>query len=326
MADAQKRPPHWLASIEGRISKMPKVSVCIPVFNPGPFLKDAIESVLVQSFNDFELVVVDDASQSPVDATVAGFADARIRLARNPRNLGLVDNWNRCLELTQGQYVILFHQDDLMEADYLTNAVAVLESSPLIGFVYTDIVRIDATGSIIGGHHIPQPTTSCIMDGCDLFERVAQTGNPICCPTVLARRDCYNRLGDFDPRLPFATDLEMWLRIAAGHRVGFIAQPLVSYRVHLGQETTHFAGSGRDYQDVLKAYRITYARPLPPRCSATAGAAYATLARQAWAMARWQVRCGKLRDALRYGQVLGQALFLARVAPPSTDHANSVSH
>lgn len=304
----------------------PAVSVCVPVYNPGPYLPSALESVMAQSLADFELIVVDDASTQPMDQALAAFTDPRLLITRNTHNLGLVGNWNRCLELAHGEHIIIFHQDDLMRAGYLAGALDMLCQSPSIGFVYTDIVRINSAGDVIGGHHIAQPPTSRVMDGAELFDLVAQNGNPVCCPTVMVRRACYAQLGGFDPRLPFAADLEMWLRIAAGHRVGFIAQPLVAYRVHNAQETTHFSDSGRDYRDVLTAYRMTYARTLPPRCASTARTAYATLARQAWAMARWQVRRGKLRSAVRYGQVLGQAFMLARIAPLSNNYARPLSH
>lgn len=285
----------------------PQVSVCIPVYNPGTFLADALRSVLEQEFADFELIIVDDCSAEPVAPVVEQFRDSRIRFHRNSRNLGLVGNWNRCIELADGEYVTIFHQDDLMLPENLRAKAALLDATPNMGFVYSNIVQIDSHGQRIGGHPIQQPELSLVMEGCALFELVAQTGNPVSCPSVMARSECYQRLGGFDARLPFATDLEMWLRIASHYDVGFLSMPLIASRVHPAQETARFAGSGRDYVDVLRALKITFSRSMPGACAAAERDSFATLAAQALGMAKWRLKDGALLPALRYGSVAALA-------------------
>lgn len=286
----------------------PLVSVCIPVYNPGVFLGHAITSVLEQLRDDLEVLVVDDCSSQPVEAIVAQFIDDRLRFFRNDRTLGLPGNWNRCIELARGQYVAIFHQDDVMRPSNLSRKVAMLNDHPQVGFVYSDIECIDEAGSVIGGHYIPQPNCDLIMPGSRLFEMVANTGDPIACPAVVVRSECYRRLGSFDPTLHFATDLEMWLRIAAHYQVGFIAAQLVAHRIHRSQEGARYRDTGRDYEEVLRALDLVFASDLPSECARFAVRSYRTLYRQSIAMARWELRQGKIEYGLRYASIALRSL------------------
>src|SRR5512134_2699028 len=105
----------------------PTVSVCIPTYRGAAHVAAAIESVLRQSFTDFELIISDDNSPDATVEIAAGYKDARIRLLRNPRNLGAEGNWNRCLAAARGRYFKLLPQDDVLVADCLERQVAVLE-------------------------------------------------------------------------------------------------------------------------------------------------------------------------------------------------------
>src|SRR5437667_3511518 len=95
---------HPILSARQALSAVPAVSVCIPAYRGAAHIGEAIESVLAQSFADFELVVVDDASRDDTAAVVARYRDPRIRFLRNERNAGVQANWNRCLELARGRY------------------------------------------------------------------------------------------------------------------------------------------------------------------------------------------------------------------------------
>jgi len=281
----------------------PKVSACIPVYNPGDFLQSAIVSVLAQDFKDFELIIVDDCSTQPTEAVIAEFDDERLSFRRNSRNLGLVGNWNRCLGLAQGVYVTIFHQDDIMHPSNLRRKVEALDANPDAGFAYSNIQRIDATGQIVGGHWLPQPPSDTVLSGDDMFAMIASLGNPISCPSVMARRECYQRLGFFDVRLPFTADLEMWMRISTVYKAVYIAEPLILQRVHSGQETTRFQGTGRDYRDVMRAFDIVCSRHLSSVQNALMSKAYKTLSTQAFMMARWKFRQGQISNGLRYSAV-----------------------
>ena len=105
----------------------PRVSVCIPSYKGAATIGEAIQSVLGQTFRDFELIVVDDASPDDTMAVVRAFGDPRLRCFVNPTNLGPQANWNRCLELAQGRYIKLLPHDDLLHPECLQQQVRVLK-------------------------------------------------------------------------------------------------------------------------------------------------------------------------------------------------------
>lgn len=107
-------------------------SVCIPAYK-SRFLKECIQSILQQTLTDFELIILNDCSPEPVKAIVDQFADPRIRYAENERNVGavrLTDNWNKCLELARGTYVVIMGDDDRLEANYLKEFSTLMSTYP----------------------------------------------------------------------------------------------------------------------------------------------------------------------------------------------------
>lgn len=220
----------------------PKVSVCIPVYNGEKYLRECIESVLSQTFTEFELVIVNDASTDSSKQLVQAYRDPRIRYHENDANLGLVGNWNRCLQLSRGEYVCVFHQDDAMEAGNLERKVAALESDPQLGMVYSDAAIVDEHGRHSGEHwfNAVDPNVDFVRSGQSFFDLLLGNLNVVSCPTVLARRACYEQIGGFDTRLPFSVDMEMWMRIALFYDVAYLAAPLVQYRYHESNLTRRF--------------------------------------------------------------------------------------
>lgn len=290
----------------------PLLSVCLPVFNPSHDLVAAVESILDQDFGDYELIIVDDCSERIPSEIIGQLQDSRITLIRNEINLGLPANWNRCIELARGELVTIFHQDDVMLAGNLGLKVAMLQQHPSVGLVYSDMVRIDESGRNIGGHYLPQPSEGFVAPGVELFRMTAQTGNPIACPTVMVRAECFRRVGKFDTALPLTTDHHMWMRIALAYDIAFVARPLVAYRVHSAQESHRFLGTGRDYIELLKSFDSIFSDRLPTQYAQYAAASYRTLAAQALPMSRWKLRQGRILPAIRYASVFMQARARSR--------------
>lgn len=222
---------------------MPSVSVCIPTYNGAAYVEQAIRSVLDQSFTDFELWVVDDASTDDTANIVQSIHDPRLKLAQNPARLGLVGNWNRGLELARGEFVSLFHQDDVMRPGNLARKIAALQNSPTVGFAFSDVQRIDAGGAVLADHWFYPPpfAGTSTLTGADCLAALMGGDNFIACPSVVARRACFERMGSFNPHLPFTADLEMWLRFCLFYDVAYIETPLVQYRWHPGNETHRFS-------------------------------------------------------------------------------------
>lgn len=297
---------------------MPRVSVCLPTYNGERYLAATLASVLAQVPDDFEVIVTDDASLDASYTLAASMQDGRIRALRNEHRLGLVGNWNRCLSLARGDYLVLFHQDDLMNPGNLAQKISFLDQHPTAAFVHSDITCIDAADSPAGGHWAAQPPRTGLLSGGEFFALAAATGNPVAMPAVMMRRSAWASTGPFDDRLAFACDLEMWLRLAGRGDVGYIAAPLVTHRLHSEQEGARFRGTGRDALELIRAFDMTFERPLPSERLEHAATAYQTIRRQSVAMARWSLRRGRPVAAARYwlaANLAGRRITAGAIGP-----------
>ena len=223
----------------------PAVSVVMPLYQGSQFLEASLRSVFAQSFRDFDVTVVDDGSvdgsgaiAERVAATCRG--EIPFRLVRNQTRQGLVGNWNRCLEQATGRFVLLFHQDDLLDDGMLQRAVASFDQHPDLGFVYSAFWCMD-------DHDRPlapwsQSPFAGRIDGLQLIEALLRE-NFICCPSVVVPRAVYDRVGRYDTRFAFSPDMEMWLRIASRYDVLCRPEIGVRYRLHPAQETANFRTS-----------------------------------------------------------------------------------
>ncbi len=216
----------------------PRVSICIPSYRGATTIGAAIDSVLAQRFQDFELIVVDDASPDDTAAVVAARRDPRLRLLRNERNLGPQGNWNRCLAVARGEYFKLLPHDDLLHPDCLQRQVAVLDGDAAGGialvFAARDVIGPDGRVRLAGrglpaGREGPidrdEVLRQCLRHGTNVI------GEP---GAVLFRRALVERAGGFDMRHPYVIDLEYWLRLLQHGKAWYCAQALASFRVWRG--------------------------------------------------------------------------------------------
>lgn len=214
----------------------PKVSVCIPVYNGSEYIAESIESVLAQTYKDFHLTVCDNCSTDNTEEIVRGFSDSRLTYVRNAKNLGLVGNTNRCLELANGKYVNIWHHDDVMLPDNLERKVRLLDEHPEVGFVHSNIIIIDSHGEVLAQDMWNEDARrDYIEDGLMAFKKYVSClplGASYFVGAVLARRSCYKQIGEFSPELPHCNDSEMWMRMLLFYDVACIGSPLVKYRVH----------------------------------------------------------------------------------------------
>jgi hypothetical protein len=235
----------------------PRVTVAVPAWNGAAYIEQAVSSVLAQTFDDFELVVIDDCSDDDTVAIVSRFEDSRIRIEANASRLGLVGNWNRCLEAASGEYVSLFHQDDVMMPDNLARKVSVLDEHSSVAFVYSDVTQIDPAGEVLAESWYvpPEPGDAGVHAGLTFLERLFTGENLVCCPTVVMRRGMM-RDGGFDSHLPFTADWEMWMRLCLFHDVACVPDRLVHYRRHATAETERFSGVRGLEQCFMAKHRI----------------------------------------------------------------------
>jgi glycosyltransferase involved in cell wall biosynthesis len=235
----------------------PRVSVCIPTYKGARTIGAAMDSVLAQTFADFELIVVDDGSPDHTAAVVSERRDDRIRLVRNPGNLGPQGNWNRCLELARGDCIKLLPHDDLLHPECLARQLQVLDDDVggAVALVCCARDVIGPDGRVLlrarGFPGAPQgPMTrddvlrQCLRRGTNLI------GEP---GAVLFRRELAQRIGGFDMRHPYVIDLEYWLRLLQHGQAWYSPEALASFRVWGGSWSVAIGtGQSADFRALMR--------------------------------------------------------------------------
>lgn len=212
-------------------TRVPLVSVITPVFNGAGWLAEALDSALAQTFPSLEIIVVNDGS------TDDSLAIARTRARHNSQiriidqaNAGLPAARNRALRAARGAYLALLDADDAWLPNHLELAMKAFERDPDLGLVHANIQRVDANGALVD-----IPTRHWTRD-MDAFEALALRHEHVSCPTAVFTRLALDAVGGFDLRFTGlgCEDRDLWLRIAARFRIGYLDEVTARYRLHPG--------------------------------------------------------------------------------------------
>lgn len=231
----------------------PRVSVLIPTYNRAEYLRLAVRSVLTQSFQDFELLILDDASTDHSPQVIEELRrDPRVITVKHPINVGINANRNSGLARARGQYIAMLDSDDLwIDESKLARQVEVLDRDPDCGLVGTFARILDPDGNEIG-ELTPEPDPRKIR-------RRLLLRNQFVHSSVLVRKRTLDRAGWYDTSIPIWEDYELWLRI--GMKAGFRNLPLflTGYRRHAGNiSNTAQAKSILSYWRIYHRYRKSY--------------------------------------------------------------------
>ncbi len=214
------------------MSNAPPVTVLLTVYNDLRYLPAAVESVLSQTFSDFEFIIINDGSTDGCSDYLGAVDDGRLRVLTNARNEGLTVSLNRGLEAARGRYVARMDADDLCRPDRLARQVEFLESHPQAGIVGSSRQLIDEQGHAVGIAHAAQSDLA-IRWKCLL-------GNPFAHPAVMLRKSVVDRHG-LRYESYRAEDYELWTRLLQ-HTLGEnLVEPLLCYRLRKGYSVIHRA-------------------------------------------------------------------------------------
>jgi glycosyltransferase involved in cell wall biosynthesis len=205
---------------------MPKVSVIIPAYNVMAYLPETLDSVLKQTFVDFEVIIVNDGSSDGIEAWAEQLTDPRVKFF-SQKNQGPSVARNTGLDQAQGNYIAFLDADDLWDSSKLEKQVQVLDNNLEVGLVYTWVASIDQNGRSRGRileHH---------QEG-NVWKALLKHNILECGSTPMVRRNCLQTVGNFDLNLPNSQDRDMWIRIASQYKFAVIKEPLVSYRQRTG--------------------------------------------------------------------------------------------
>ena len=206
--------------------KGPKVSVVMSVYNGAEHLREAVESILNQTFTDFEFIIVDDGSADSTWDILKSYEDPRIVLARNRENIGLTKSLNEGLGMMKGDYIARQDADDVSLPERLGEQVAVLDDEQGVGLVCSSFVEMNHEGQEVGTVILPAKDHE-IMD-------YLLRWNCLCHGAVMFRRECVARIGVYRDEFQFAQDYDLWLRIAERYKVANLSRPLYKRRISPG--------------------------------------------------------------------------------------------
>jgi glycosyltransferase involved in cell wall biosynthesis len=227
----------------------PRVSICIPTYNSSQYLAEAIDSALAQECVDFELIICDNASTDGTPELCQKYPDPRVCYVRFNELVGQATNWNRCLDLAAGEYVVLLHADDCLKPSFLTRALAVLDSHPEVGLVHCAVQHIDQSGSPLQVQKLYDKDR--VDSGEVLFNRLVLDGCVVNPAGVMVRRSAYDAVGGFTEKIVWGVDWHMWMRIALHSKVAYLADALALYRQHPQSGTSGVMATARNATDEM---------------------------------------------------------------------------
>jgi len=215
---------------------IPVVTVVLPVYNGANYLRESIQSVLSQTFTDFELHVLDDGSNDETSTIAQSTNDPRVKYSRNPGRFGLFKTLNRGFEETSSPLVRIWAHDDRMLPNSLERFVAFWHEHPEAGMVYCDFRAIDEAGR-------PTGTDKNYLDQRERTPDLADSAYSAllffyygCLPgnvsTVIMRRQAWKECGEFITGMQQAPDYEMWTRVSEHYLIGFLREKLIELREH----------------------------------------------------------------------------------------------
>lgn len=205
---------------------LPRVTVLMPVYNCAPYLAEAMQSILRQTFTDFEFLIIDDGSTDESVAIIQGFQDSRIRLIHNGTNIGLVASLNKGLELAKGEFIARMDADDISRPERLACQVSFMDVNPLVGVCGSWVQFFPKANNNVW--KLPKRSEEI---RCWQFHTVG-----VAHPAVMMRRQLFVEHGLlYDPQYRHIEDFELWGRAIRHMDFANIQKVLLDYRISPGQ-------------------------------------------------------------------------------------------
>lgn len=260
------------------------MTVALPTCNGEKYVRQALEGVLAQRPGAREVLVVDDQSTDRTLEIVREVGGEQVRVLVNEHRLGLAGNWHRCVQEARGEWVAVFHQDDVMLGGHLARHGAVIDrlgEARKLGMVTGPAGAIDDGGETVSERVVEPGSIEPGRDGADWVEEVGggisvagfepgsflnvlATRNPVRCSAVTLSKAAYVSVGGFDHELVYALDWEYWARLSRRYGVAWLlGPPSVHFRWHLESETHRFRGGLVDLEEQRQLLEGLFRNPPP---------------------------------------------------------------
>lgn len=279
---------------------VPRVSVIIGAYNPGPFLPATVQAVIDQTFQDWELIIVDDGSTEDISA-IAEMHEAITYIRQDNRGLSIARNVATLL--SQGEYLAVLDQDDVWLPTKLERQVAAMDESPEVGLCYTNFEMIDAAGQRIGpGFDGGTETYIGLLHGCCINAS-----------SVLLRREALAASGLFNPFYVGTQDYDMWLKVARQHPMRYVPTIEAQYRQHDNNLSRKYALLFREVEHLFQRH-IALARNAGDDVALAAAVRGLKRARVVYGSQAFD-NCRRSVRERAFGPMVAHGRFAAQVAP-----------
>lgn len=250
--------PSW--SKPRPLTRVPRVSVVVPCYNYGHYLRECVASILTQPQVEVDVLIIDDASPDGSAQVALDLArgDSRVQVLCHAQNKGHIATYNEGLERATGDYVVLLSADDVLTPGALARAAALMDANPQVGLVYGHPVTLKSSPPPPARTRV---TSWSVWKGTSWIETMCRSGvNNISSPEAVVRRSVQHQVGGYRADLPHSGDLEMWIRIASVSDVGRVnGADQAFYRVHpKSMYRTHYAREIADLEERYRAFSIAF--------------------------------------------------------------------
>lgn len=215
------------------------VSFVVPCYNLAHLLPECINSILAQSYPDFEILIMDNCSPDNTPEVAQSFRDPRVKHIRHEVNLGHLRNFNKGITMSRGEYVWLISADDALRSPHvLGKFVDLMERNPGVGYTFCRAMELQ-DGKELGVGRFDYGNDDRIWDGPSFLPRLIRC-NRIAQSSGMVRKRCFQKVGLFPLDMPYAADWYLWCVLALHYRVAYFSEPMVWCRVHEESLTTLF--------------------------------------------------------------------------------------
>ena len=223
----------------------PLISVCIPAYNNAKVIKNTIDSIINQTYDNWELIISDDCSKDNTVEVVKSYNDPRIRIIEHKANLGMARNFNFVIGEAKGEYIKLICGDDTIDPDCLEKQIDVFTSGkyPSVVLVISNRRLIDNTGKVIMTRKFPFKK-GFVSSKIAIFLNILFGTNVIGEPHVgLMSKKTFSLAGNFEDTNPYCVDLDFWFKVLLVGDMYVIPETLASFRISKGSSTTKIKNS-----------------------------------------------------------------------------------
>ena len=245
------------------MNKKPFVTIGVPTYNSERYLRDCLDSILKQTYSNFEIIVSDNGSTDNTEKIVFSYNEPKIKFNKNADNLYCYGNYNKIISLAKGELITFYHSDDMYDSYIVEKEVEFLQKHSEIAAVFTEADLINPVNSIIGELISPRKFLKKeILNFNAAYGGFLEFGDFLICPSAMFVKKIFCDVGLFKEenflkgeKQFTACDLEMWLRILQKYHIGILHKKLMFYRMHSQQGSFKTLTGNKDFFWVMDYYR-----------------------------------------------------------------------